>query len=149
MTRWGKFLSFIGKVKPDNLEWILHRVKDFNATKRKQWQIRANEEKATGLFDWRTHTLVLEIEAAFERTQLYKVHGWSVECDEVKDKPELIDVWLYSNSVDCEIKYQLYCYDHAAFIKACDGKGGMNLDELNWLLERATKDLRKGSLKKN
>jgi len=141
MTRWGKFLSFIGKVQPNDLEWILHRVKRFNAIERKIWGIRANDEKATGLFDWHTHTLALEIEAAFEHTRLYKIHGWSIECYPIDTKPELMNIHLYSNTVDCEINYQLYCYDHAAFLKACDGKGGINLDELTWLLEQATKGL--------
>ena len=138
MTKWGKFLKFLGVIRADDLDWVLYRVKDFAADKR-NWETRWAEQP--NVEEWSAAALdqVRSLRLDFKRTRLARIHGWRLNVRLYPGKPEWIQIWLTSPVVDARIHYPMWRYDYDAFLRACNGHGGLNLDEMNWLLERLTK----------
>lgn len=135
MTKWGKFLRVLGRVPSDELEWILRRVLDLKA-ERRNWGTRFKIECEAGTFDNVTDLWAEELRTKFSRTRLAKIHGWqlSAGCKEVST-PQFLHVRVCSPTVDVVHLMRLWVYDVGAFLKACDGKGGLNMDEAQWMLE--------------
>lgn len=138
MTVWGKILYLLGIVEDDDLDWILYRVKDLEAEKR-LWGYRFADEVQDEEWIRKRRGLIASLRADFNRTRIHRIHGWTIYVDEVAANPGWIQVWLRSSNVDVEVHMNLWVYDYGAFLKACHGQGGLNLDELNWGMQKLTK----------
>ena len=146
MTKWGKFLRFFGLVREQELDWLLHRTLQFRA-ERRNWEVRLKLEREGEVFEDITDLWCDELLSKFPRTRIAKVHGWHLAADYNKQTPQYIQLRLRSATVDVEHIFKIWVYDVDAFLKACDGKGGLNLDEANWMLGHISGELEKDANK--
>lgn len=137
MTKWGKFLRFFGRVRHDELEWILYRILGLRADQRR-WESRYRFERDNHTFDGITDLWCGELRAKFTQTRIAKVHGWCLEVGDSTSSPEYIYIRIFSPTVDVEHLFKIWVYDVNAFLKACEGKGGLNMDDTNWMLNHVT-----------
>lgn len=137
MTKWGKFLRLLGRVSHDELEWIIYRVLGMRAHNRR-WESRYGIEQDNHTFDGITDLWCEELRGKFKGTRLAKIHGWQLTAVHDIKTPQYIQIRLRSATVDVEHLFKIWVYDVNAFLKACNGQGGLNMDDTNWMLEHVT-----------
>lgn len=139
MSLLGKVYRFFGLISDTELSLIIHRIKQFRTCNRKTWARRYEEEVKEGIVVPSAKDEAVRLEAAFHDTRLAKYHDGSMYVFPHPQHLEVICIrlWVDGGKVDYNKFFNMYVYDVDAFLKACDAKGGLNMDDTNWLLKKA------------
>lgn len=137
MTLLGKILTLLGLV-PKGLETsLLDGVQALNSHKRKTWETRFNQDKLTEL-PYKPREEIFKLREKYPKTKLSQLYGWNLTVIKYENQA-MVDILLHASNCDARIEFGLYYYDVDAFLRACNRTVGVNMDELNWLLEYAAK----------
>ncbi len=143
MTKWGKVLRFFGCASDREQELILSRINQFSADSR-QWDYRHKKEQEEAqrwvlLKDNEIEAQCVQLLQDFKRTRLHRVYGWNMTITIIAAARHHISLYFWSGDVDAGYLITVWLYDLDAIIKACDGRAGLNNDELNWMMREAMK----------
>lgn len=139
MSLLGKVYRFFGLIGDTELSLIIHRIKQFRSLHRRTWAIRYAEEVKKGIVVPSAKDEVVRLEAEFHNTRLAKYHDGSMYAFPHPRQDELICIRLWAEDAKTNYNkfFNLYVYDVDVFLKACDAKGGLNMDDTHWLLKKA------------